>query len=42
MERWFGPELWMWKYDVYYLGKLLTWSFPALPILALVTLFASS
>ena len=42
MERWFGPELWMWQYHVSYLVKLLTWSFPALPILALVTLFSSA
>ena len=40
MEQWFGLELWMWEYNVSYLGKLLTWSFPALPILALYTLFS--
>ena len=42
MDRWFGPELWMWQYTVSYFFKLLTWSFPALPILALYTLFSSS
>ena len=42
MERWFGPELWMWEYSVSYLGELLTWSFPFLPMLALYTFFSSS
>ncbi len=42
MERWFGLELWMWEYTVSYLVRLLTWSFPALPILALCPLFTSS
>src|SRR5262249_7919184 len=40
--RWFGLELWMWQYSAAYLVKLLTWSFPTLPILALVALFASA
>ena len=39
MERWFGPALWMWAYNVSYLWKLLTWSFPGLPILALYAFF---
>lgn len=42
MHRWFGLELWMLQYSVSYLYKLLLWSFPGLPILALVTLFASA
>jgi hypothetical protein len=42
MDRWFGLELWMWEYSASYLVKLLTWSFPFLPILALVALFASA
>jgi len=42
MERWFGLGLWMWDYTGAYLVKLLIWSFPALPILALVALFASA
>src|SRR5262249_38788358 len=42
MHRWFGLELWMWEYSASYLVKLLTWSFPFLPILALVALFASA
>ena len=41
MDRWVGPEVWMWRYIVYYLAKLLTWSFPFLPLLALVTLFSA-
>ena len=32
----------MWQYVVQYLGKLLTWSFPGIPILAFGTLFASA
>jgi len=42
MERWFGLELWMWHYSASYLWKLLTWSFPGLPMLALVALCASA
>lgn len=42
MDQWFGPKLGMWTSNVSYLGKLLTWSFPFLPILALCTYFSSA
>lgn len=38
MERWFIPSWPMLVYNVSYLWKLLTWSFPGLPLLALVPL----
>jgi 4-amino-4-deoxy-L-arabinose transferase-like glycosyltransferase len=41
MDRWIGPESWMWAYDVHYFVKLLTWSFPGIPLLALVALVST-